>query len=138
MIDLYLLLVVDISDSITHQAARTDDLKICRDLYTFDKSIPYTVRNALSVIEGEKEGKNYEKEIYWLFIMFKIYHCTVAMYLGNCQVSYVDRRCLHISMQKKKKNTGAKRSFYVGSIDLSIVGSNLAVYFLSIVHACVC
>ncbi|KAH9511396.1 hypothetical protein DERF_009863 [Dermatophagoides farinae] len=64
--------------------------------------------------------------------MFKIYHCTVAMYLGNCQVSYVDRRCLHISMQK---NTGAKRSFYVGSIDLSIVGSNLAVYFLSIVHA---
>ncbi|KAH9511372.1 hypothetical protein DERF_009840 [Dermatophagoides farinae] len=37
-------------------AARTDDLKICRDLYTFDKSIPYTVRNALiSVIEVEKE-----------------------------------------------------------------------------------
>ncbi|KAH9511397.1 hypothetical protein DERF_009863 [Dermatophagoides farinae] len=48
--------------------------------------------------------------------MFKIYHCTVAMYLGNCQVSYVDRRCLHISMQK---NTGAKRSFYVGLAPIS-------------------
>ncbi|KAH9511398.1 hypothetical protein DERF_009863 [Dermatophagoides farinae] len=48
--------------------------------------------------------------------MFKIYHCTVAMYLGNCQVSYVDRRCLHISMQK---NTGAKRNWLQLAIQLN-------------------
>ena len=87
------------------------------------------------IIRGGKRGEKLRERN--LLVVHNVQN--LSLYSGNVTQwlsSVVCRPAL--STYFYAKDNGAKRSFYVGSIDLSIVGSNLAVYFLSIVHACVC